>query len=142
MTYLSTTAFTSSTTAASLAANPNVWNRTVSAVDAVENTFDTVININDLTATAQDDTLKGNNNANRLYGMGGNDRLVGSGGNDTFDGGLGRDTADYSGMANGITASWPRVWSTSPRGARWWTLVEQEAATSAFTTPMRLSSCH
>lgn len=42
--------------------------------------------------TAGNDTLEGDDQANRMSGLAGNDSLVGYGGDDTLDGGLGADT--------------------------------------------------
>ena len=62
---------------------------------------------------AHDDTLIGNQVANRLTGGGGNDVLTGAGGNDTLDGGAGLDTAVFSG------ASTDYVWTQAATG---WTI--------------------
>jgi len=48
--------------------------------------------IENLTGSAFDDILSGNNGANILLGLGGNDNLLGLQGNDTLDGGDGNDT--------------------------------------------------
>ena len=53
---------------------------------------DTLISIENLTGSAFNDNLTGNNNANLLIGLAGDDRLDGSGGADTLYGGAGNDT--------------------------------------------------
>lgn len=53
---------------------------------------DTLINIENLTGSALNDTLKGDRNANILDGGAGNDKLIGRRGNDTVIGGAGNDT--------------------------------------------------
>lgn len=67
---------------------------------------DTLIAIVGAVGTDHDDTLRGDQQANRLEGGGGADRLAGRGGDDilvggdgadVLDGGAGRDLADYSG---------------------------------------------
>ncbi len=55
-------------------------------------TRDTLLNIENLTGSAYNDTLKGASTANTLNGGAGNDVLYGNGGADTFTGGLGADT--------------------------------------------------
>lgn len=52
---------------------------------------DTVVNIENVTAGAGDDSIKGDANGNKLEGGAGNDHLEGLGGNDTLDGGAGSD---------------------------------------------------
>src|SRR6185369_16387800 len=66
---------------------------------------DTLINIENLTGSAFDDTLTGDANANTLSGLEGDDTLQGGAGNDTLDGGTGNDTASYQDAAAGVTVS-------------------------------------
>ena len=70
-------------------------------VDGGDN--DTVRNIENVIATAGNDTVGGDAADNTLSGLAGNDTLSGGAGDDTLDGGSGNDTADYSGAASGIT---------------------------------------
>src|SRR4029077_1359090 len=65
--------------------------------------FDTLVNIENLTGSAHDDTLTGDGNANTLSGLAGDDTLQGGAGNDTLDGGAGNDTASYEDAASGVT---------------------------------------
>ena len=53
---------------------------------------DTLVNIENVTGTAQADTLIGSTGDNLLSGAAGNDSLSGGSGNDTLDGGTGDDT--------------------------------------------------
>ena len=52
---------------------------------------DTLINIENITGSAFNDTLSGDANANKINGGDGNDTIVGGGGNDTLIGGNGDD---------------------------------------------------
>ncbi|MFM2041446.1 MAG: hypothetical protein RLY86_22 [Pseudomonadota bacterium] len=52
---------------------------------------------------AGNDTIRGNDSANRLTGNAGNDTLEGGRGNDTLDGGAGTDTAVFSGARAAYT---------------------------------------
>jgi Ca2+-binding RTX toxin-like protein len=65
--------------------------------------FDTLINIESLTGSGWDDTLKGNSGANRLSGGDGSDTLIGRAGDDILDGGNGFDTASYAEASTGVT---------------------------------------
>src|SRR5262245_29186269 len=65
--------------------------------------FDTLINIENLTGSTWDDTLKGNSGANRLGGADGSDTLMGGGGDDILDGGSGFDTASFAEASTGVT---------------------------------------
>jgi Ca2+-binding RTX toxin-like protein len=95
--------------------------------------FDTLVDIENLTGSAQADTLIGNGGANALTGGAGNDRLIGQGGgdnlnggdgddilfgdnavrgtivgtvgNDVLNGGAGNDTASYAGAASAVTVT-------------------------------------
>ena len=59
--------------------------------------FTQLINVTNVTGTAQADSLSGNSSANTLTGGGGNDQLNGEGGADTLDGGAGADTLNGGG---------------------------------------------
>jgi predicted extracellular nuclease len=74
--------------------------------------LDTLIGIENLTGTAQADTLQGDDTANRITSGGGADMLFGQGGNDTIivsentamiDGGDGNDRLVVTGRLNGLT---------------------------------------
>ncbi|MFE0759278.1 calcium-binding protein [Inquilinus sp. NPDC058860] len=56
---------------------------------------DSLIGITNLTGSAHNDYLGGNNNENTLVGGAGNDGLAGAAGADVLDGGAGTDMADY-----------------------------------------------
>ncbi|WP_315900559.1 calcium-binding protein [Maritimibacter alkaliphilus] len=60
-------------------------------IDGYGNT-DTLISVEHVHGTAQNDFLTGNNVGNRLFGEDGNDMLVGHGGQDVLVGGAGNDT--------------------------------------------------
>jgi Ca2+-binding RTX toxin-like protein len=60
---------------------------------------------NVLTGLEDADTLKGGGGSDTLYGDSGNDRLKGGGGADTLNGGSGVDTADYYGSSAGVFVS-------------------------------------
>jgi Ca2+-binding RTX toxin-like protein len=62
-----------------------------SAIDGAGDT-DTLTDIENVIGTAYGDYLRGNNNANILYGEDGDDSLRGEGGNDTLYGGIGDDS--------------------------------------------------
>ncbi len=73
---------------------------------------DTLINIQNVFGTANNDTLIGDSHANVLSGFrgddslsggGGDDTLVGGAGNDTLDGGDGSDTASYADALSAVT---------------------------------------
>jgi Ca2+-binding RTX toxin-like protein len=55
-------------------------------------TFDTLINIHTVFASAYDDTMVGGGGADELRGGGGNDVITGAGGADALLGGAGDDT--------------------------------------------------
>jgi len=65
---------------------------------------DTLTGIENVTGSAQGDTLTGDGNANTLSGGAGDDTLDGRGGNDALDGGAGTDTASFGNAASAITA--------------------------------------
>jgi Ca2+-binding RTX toxin-like protein len=56
---------------------------------------DKLISIENVIGTKWGDNIRGDQNANRLFGLDGNDRFFGSGGGDFYDGGEGRDWLDY-----------------------------------------------
>lgn len=62
---------------------------------------DVLINIENLTGSAYDDSLSGSNLANTINGLAGNDRIFGYGGDDNLSGGDGNDTI-YAGTGNDI----------------------------------------
>jgi Ca2+-binding RTX toxin-like protein len=68
---------------------------------------DTLLNIENLTGSAQGDTLTGNISANVLSGSGGNDTLNATVDNvrDTLDGGANTDTANYAAYAAALTVN-------------------------------------
>ena len=65
---------------------------------------DTLVSIEDVTGSGNDDNITGSTGANVINGGAGNDTIVGSDGNDTLDGGAGTNTLDYSGSASAITS--------------------------------------
>ena len=68
------------------------------ALTTAQNTIgagvDTLVNFENLTGTAFNDTLTGNTGANVIDGLAGNDSLTGGAGNDTLTGGVGNDTVN------------------------------------------------
>jgi Ca2+-binding RTX toxin-like protein/murein DD-endopeptidase MepM/ murein hydrolase activator NlpD/uncharacterized protein YcfL len=64
--------------------------------------FDTLINFENLTGSAFDDTLIGDGQNNILMGLAGNDILEGGAGNDLLDGGEGIDLASYAGAPSAV----------------------------------------
>ncbi|MEF8756335.1 MAG: DUF4347 domain-containing protein [Accumulibacter sp.] len=66
---------------------------------------DTLMSIEHLIGSNQDDSLAGDGNANRLEGGNGNDTLAGGAGNDTLSGSAGSDTASYADAASGVSVS-------------------------------------
>lgn len=75
---------------------------------------DSLLNIQNLTATQNADAVYGNGASNRIdagagsdsvWGGGGNDTLVGGSGNDAYDGGTGIDLMDYGGLGQAVSAS-------------------------------------
>jgi len=63
---------------------------------------DTLIGIENVLGSSNNDTISGDAFVNNLQGNGGDDFLAGRGGNDQLDGGAGSDTADYSNAAASI----------------------------------------
>ncbi|HLF97304.1 MAG TPA: DUF4347 domain-containing protein [Methylococcaceae bacterium] len=74
-------------------------------VNTAQNTLgagtDTLLNIENLTGSAYNDTLTGNANANILVGGNGYDTLTGGAGDDTLTGGWGYDAFAYAVSSNG-----------------------------------------
>ncbi|HEY3432278.1 MAG TPA: calcium-binding protein [Rhodocyclaceae bacterium] len=66
---------------------------------------DLLINIENLTGTAGNDTLVGNSGNNVLIGGNGDDLLIGGAGADTLTGGVGNDTASYANAGSAISVS-------------------------------------
>jgi Ca2+-binding RTX toxin-like protein len=66
---------------------------------------DTLISIEGISGGNFKDTLKGNAQANVIFGGSGDDIIEGRGGNDTLDGGSGNNTASYASAASGVTVS-------------------------------------
>ena len=66
---------------------------------------DTLINIENLIGSAQDDSLRGNAGDNRLDGGDGADALTGGGGDDILNGGAGGDRAFYVESASAVFVS-------------------------------------
>jgi Ca2+-binding RTX toxin-like protein len=64
---------------------------------------DKIKKIENITGSAFDDVLKGNNLANGLVGLDGNDLIKGGKGADVIDGGNDIDTLSYAGSGNGVT---------------------------------------
>jgi Ca2+-binding RTX toxin-like protein len=65
--------------------------------------LDTLIDIENAVGSNFNDTLRGNDSTNKLYGLGGNDLIEARGGNDIIDGGMGSDTASFASSAAGVT---------------------------------------
>ena len=66
---------------------------------------DTVLNVENVVGSAQNDVIAGDAQANLLVGGAGDDQLTGSGGIDTLTGGTGTDTADYSAASSAVTVN-------------------------------------
>lgn len=64
---------------------------------------DQLYSIEDLEGSGHDDSLNGNDGANRLTGGAGDDRLQGHAGADTLDGGEGFDAVNYIASATAVT---------------------------------------
>jgi Ca2+-binding RTX toxin-like protein len=84
---------------------------------------DTLTSIENLTGSAFNDRLDGDNGANSLdggaaadsvYAYAGNDTLLGGAGNDVLDGGADIDTASYAGATGAVTAY---LWNSQVTGA-------------------------
>ena len=83
------------------------------AVTSAQNTggagTDTITGIRHVNATAFDDVLTGDGQANVLSGSDGDDRLNGGLGDDTLSGGNGSDSADYSSSSAAVTVALDQV---------------------------------
>ena len=78
---------------------------------------DTLFNIENLTGSAQNDTLWGNNGVNVLRGMAGNDTLKGFGGADSLTGDAGADLFVWGSASHtGVTAATADVITDFNRG--------------------------
>ena len=75
------------------------WTR----VTGADGEDDKLKNIENLDGSRGDDTLRGDENANKLWGRRGRDVLEGRGGADTLDGGSDNDTASYAHSPGGVT---------------------------------------
>ena len=75
------------------------------AQNTVGEGVDTLVNIQNLAGSYNNDVLTGDGNANTLSGVGGNDVLQGGGGNDYLYGGDGTDWASYTDAPSGVTVS-------------------------------------
>ncbi len=76
-------------------------NLNTNAVSGGDATGDTIIRVEGIIGSSEDDDLTGNAAANRINGGAGNDTLNGEGGNDIIDGGGGDDTID-GGAGNNV----------------------------------------
>ncbi len=66
---------------------------------------DTLVNIEAISGSRFDDTIRADNSANSLYGQDGDDILIGAGGNDYLDGGNGADTFVYEAATAYLTSN-------------------------------------
>jgi len=98
----------------------------VSAFDTGGGGIDTIRSVENVTGTAFDDTLLGNEFANILSGGGGNDSLVGGLSNDTLDGGTGIDTANYASATSGVRVNLAITTTQTTLGAGGDTLLNVE----------------
>ena len=64
---------------------------------------DTLISIENVGGTDNNDILTGSGADNQIFGNGGNDLIVGGGGNDYIDGGDGTDTVSFASAASAVT---------------------------------------
>jgi Ca2+-binding RTX toxin-like protein len=85
-----------------LAVNVDLRSGTGLGGDAQGDTFDSIEN---LTGSEQGDTLRGDDNVNRLDGGAGDDLLEGRGGADALVGGDGLDTASYLASTAGVSVN-------------------------------------
>ena len=72
------------------------------ATDPYGNT-DTLISIENVGGTDNNDTLIGSGADNQIFGNGGNDLIIGGGGNDYINGGDGTDTVSFANAASAVT---------------------------------------
>ncbi|ASF48039.1 hypothetical protein [Methylovulum psychrotolerans] len=98
--------------------------------------MNTLLNIEDLIGTLNNDTFTGNALANSLFGQAGNDTLNGGGGNDgltggagddRLDGGTGTDMAYYNSAATGVTVNLALTTAQNTHGAGTDTLLNIES---------------
>jgi uncharacterized delta-60 repeat protein len=98
--------------------------------------MNTLLNIEDLIGTLNNDTFTGNALANSLFGVAGNDTLNGGGGNDSLtggagddrlDGGTGTDMAYYNSTAAGVTVNLALTTAQNTHGAGTDTLLNIES---------------
>jgi Ca2+-binding RTX toxin-like protein len=92
---------TASYTGSSAAVTINLLTGAASGGDAAGDTF---AGIEQLSGSAFNDVLTGDDGANRLLGRGGDDILTGGGGADTFQGGAGNDTFVYNAISDSTVA--------------------------------------
>ena len=80
---------------------------TVTGSGSTTATSDTIVNVENFTGGAGNDTIVGDSNNNSIAGGGGNDTFIATvdTGRDTFDGGAGSDTADYSAYSAALTVT-------------------------------------
>jgi len=64
---------------------------------------DTLVDIEWVRGSFNDDSIHGSAGDNRLIGLGGDDWLIGAGGNDTLEGGAGEDRYDYDSGEGDVT---------------------------------------
>ena len=95
--------------------------------------IDTLVSIENLTGSAFNDGLGGDDGDNVLRGLAGDDALYGGAGNDTLDGGTGNDSVTYQDVATGVTVSLAITTAQDTLGAEIDTLLGIENLTgSAF----------
>ncbi|MFG6448763.1 PA14 domain-containing protein [Roseateles sp. BYS180W] len=95
-----------SDTATYASASAGVWADLLTPrINAGDAAGDQYISIENLSGSALNDTLAGDDADNRLSGQAGNDVLIGGLGADVLDGGEGNDTASYQRAAVGVNAS-------------------------------------
>ncbi|WP_395680282.1 beta strand repeat-containing protein [Inquilinus sp.] len=92
---------TASYTSSSAGVTINLLTGAASGGDAAGDTF---AGIEQLSGSAFNDVLTGDDGANRLLGRGGDDILTGNGGADTFQGGAGNDTFVYNAISDSTVA--------------------------------------
>ena len=78
---------------------------------------DQIVNIENVVGGSGNDTLSGDNAANRLDGGAGNDLINGGRGNDVLSGGLGIDTLSYTDAIGGVTISLATATAQNTGGA-------------------------
>ena len=93
--------------------------------------LDLLHSIENLTGSAFNDVLTGDDGANVISGLAGNDTLNGGDGNDTLDGGDGTDRASYADAASAVTVSLAVTAAQDTGGAGTDTLVGIENLTGS-----------